>query len=203
MIMLVNILFFLTPFLLPVLVYFEHQANFMIMNQDPSSEHKHYTLLQLRAHIVKLFINGFIWVAIGFFVFTEDGWRHFPFIIFMIILLGCMSWDYAKLENGTSSKIFNFFKQFIEAFGYLIVLNIVLGKGNNHFRPMIIVVMLFIVFIGCVPCCYAKLKNGKLRNIVAALTLITSSALSRGLAIFFILAIMNYFFGLGLYAFNI
>ncbi|WP_250295605.1 hypothetical protein [Wolbachia endosymbiont of Oedothorax gibbosus] len=75
MITLVNILFILTPFLLPVLVYFEHKANLVIMNQDSILEDKPYTLLQLRADIVELFINVLTYGYSVFPVIIKEGIR--------------------------------------------------------------------------------------------------------------------------------
>ncbi|HCE59554.1 MAG TPA: hypothetical protein DEQ74_01820 [Wolbachia sp.] len=67
---------------------------------------------------------------------------------------------------------------------------------------MVIIVMLLLLLSVCIPYCCTRPKDNTQRNIVAVLTLIASSALSRILAMFFITVIINYFFNLELYAFS-
>ncbi len=206
MITLVNVLFILTPFLLPVLVYFEHKANLVIMNKDPILECKPYTLLQLRADIVTLFVHVLILAGGIFPGVIKDGWSYFPLIIIMIFLLSFILGDDVKIKDTSSWNMFNLFRQIIVAAVFGATAGIVSRGVYDSSRLsiiIIVIIMSFILFSWYVSRYYAKSENGRLRNMVAALTLITSSALSTALAIFFILAIMNYFFGLELYAFNI
>lgn len=204
MITLVNVLFILIPFLLPVLVYFEHRANFMITNQDPILEHKPYTLLQLRTDIITLFVHVLMLscpVLPGII-----GWSYFSFIIIMIILLRLIPHDRTKIQSIRSLNMFNLFKQVIEAVVCGATAGVVSHGVDDSFILSIIIIIIFILFILFsiyVSRYHAKSENGTLQNMIAALALITSSALSRGLVIFLILGIMNYFFGLELYAFNI
>ncbi|MBD0390952.1 hypothetical protein IC220_00490 [Wolbachia endosymbiont of Pentalonia nigronervosa] len=141
--MLVNILFILTPFLLPVLLYLEHRANFV---QDPNTVENPYKLIQFIVDIIKIFTDGPVWMGITFFVLTKD--------------------------------------------------------SGNYFSSMVIIVMLLLLLSVCIPYCCTRPKDNTQRNIVAVLTLIASSALSRILAMFFITVIINYFFNLELYAFS-
>lgn len=90
MVMLINILFILTPFLLPVLLYLEHKANFITLNQDPNTVEKPYKLIQFFADIIKIFTDGPVWIGITFCVLTSGNYCS-PMVIMVVMLLLLLS----------------------------------------------------------------------------------------------------------------
>lgn len=113
MITLVNILFILTPFLLPIFVYLQHKVTVTITsNQDQNAEQKPYTLAQLCVDVGKLLINGPMWIVITFVILSKS--QEKPFISYVemcmgttfliLVLAACISYYCIKTERNSTSK---------------------------------------------------------------------------------------------------
>ncbi len=85
------------------------------------------------------------------------------------------------------------------AITYIIVTN---GKGDCFFLIMPLIMMSLVSCI-CTSFYYSTKLNSVQKNAVLLILIGTLSTLSKVLTVFFIATIMNYFFGLELYAFNI
>jgi len=131
--------------------------------------------------------------------------------LFLLILLYFEREAMATLLNPHKDRIleqYKFFhlytdiiKVFTDGFVWISVACVIAAKSTGDYIP--IFVMMFVLLLVTIPFCYAKIKNMEFRYAVHILMLIASVALSRLIASFLMLVMMNYFFGLELYVFNI